>query len=204
MQVWYYRKLAAGSFWCSSWEFFLDIFLSCLQVLARSLDPSIFEYWLKPMLLDHGMWHLSYNMNDMMLYGGIHLQSTDWIHSFIACDLYCAAEATHQGPNGSFPSPRQQGTWCCLHIPLCEEGQRWQIRGYLQGELEEEEVHTCHAICINESFTTCYTHLISPIDIAVDNHECRELLLVDSCNLHCAMVINLVQLNAWLVEETNI
>ncbi len=103
------------------------------------------------MLLDHGMWHLSYNMNDMMLYGGIHQQSIDWIHSFIALDLYCAAEATHQGPNGSFPSPRQQGTWCCLHIPLCEEDQRGKIWGYLQGELEEEEVHTCHAICINES-----------------------------------------------------
>jgi hypothetical protein len=32
--------------------------------------------------------------------------------------------------------------------------------------------------------------------------ECRELLLVDSCNLHSAMVIPLVQLNV-RVEETN-
>jgi hypothetical protein len=57
---------------------------------------------------------------------------------------------------------------------------------------------------MNLSFTTCYTRLISPINIAMDPDECRELLLVDSCNLRCAMVINLVQLNAWLVKETNI
>jgi hypothetical protein len=37
---------------------------------------------------------------------------------------------------------------------------------------------------------------------AVIMNECRELLLVDSCNLHCAMMIPLVQLNVW-VEETN-
>jgi len=37
---------------------------------------------------------------------------------------------------------------------------------------------------------------------AVIMNECRELLLVDSCNLHCAMVIPVVQLNVW-VEETN-
>jgi hypothetical protein len=39
--------------------------------------------------------------------------------------------------------------------------------------------------------------------VAVDPNECRELLLVDNCNLRCTVVINRVQLNAWLVEETN-
>ncbi len=110
-----------------------DLISFCLAcgVLARSLDPLIFEYWLIPSLLDHGMWRLCHNMNDMTLCGGIHLESTDWIHSFVAWDLYCAVESNHQGPNGSFPLPRQQGTWCCLHVPSCEKDQRWRIRGCL-------------------------------------------------------------------------
>jgi hypothetical protein len=65
--------------------------------------------------------------------------------------------------------------------------ENWKRRRY---------THAMQYASMNLSFTTCYTRLISPIDIAVDDHECRELLLVDSCNLHCAMVINLVQLNA--------
>ncbi len=39
--------------------------------------------------------------------------------------------------------------------------------------------------------------------VVVDPNECRELLLVDNYNLRCTAVINRVQLNAWLVEETN-
>ncbi len=57
-------------------------------------------------------------------------------------------------------------------------------------------------ICMNLSFTTCYTSNFSPIDTAVIMSECCVLLLV-VCNLHCAMVTPLVQLNS-SDENTNI
>jgi hypothetical protein len=45
---------------------------------------------------------------------------------------------------------------------------------------------------MNLSFTACYAHLISPVDIIVDPDDYHELLLVDIYNLHCAVVIDRV------------
>ncbi len=80
------------------------------------------------------------NTNDMMFAWRDPSASTAWwIHSFIHCVvLFTAAEASHQRPNGSVPWRRQQGTWCCVDIPWCDENQECKIRGYLRGELEEE------------------------------------------------------------------
>jgi hypothetical protein len=82
------------------------------------------------------------------------------INSFIHCVvLFAAAEASHQGPNGYFPSRRQQGTWCCVDIPLCEEDQGRRVRGYLRGKLEEEKVHLHMPCNMHESIFHRMLHI---------------------------------------------
>jgi hypothetical protein len=78
-------------------------FYHACRILARSLDPLIFEYWFLPMLLDHGLWGLlQHEWHDVTW---THVQSTAWWTQFIHLGgFWCiAVEATHQGPNGSFP-----------------------------------------------------------------------------------------------------
>ncbi len=55
--------------------------------------------------------------------------------------------------------------------------------------------YTCHVICRNLSFTTCSTSNFSPIDIGVIMKDYRVLFLV-ICNVHCAMLTTLVQMNS--------
>jgi hypothetical protein len=61
-----------------------------------------------------------------------------------------------------------------------------------------------HSICMHESIFHGMLHISFLSHSAVIMNECRELLLVDSCNLHCAMVIPLEQLNVWVEEKHGI
>jgi hypothetical protein len=66
---------------------------------------------------------------------------------------------------------------------------------YVENWKRRRYTYTCHAICTNLSFTTCSTSNFSPIDIVVIMKECRVLFLV-VCNVHCAMLTTLVQMNS--------
>ncbi len=79
-------------------------FYHACRILARSLDPLIFEYWFIPMLLDHGLWDLlQHEWHDVTW--GDPCAKYSLMNKFIHLGgVWCiAVEATHQGPNGSFP-----------------------------------------------------------------------------------------------------